>query len=101
MYETSAYHCPLCERRFTNELARLQHLLTTAKHESIIEAYLRVASLLADREKSIAVACQQRDAAFQERDATYALLRFLSPPEHSEAFRPRSAELGSGREAAP
>jgi hypothetical protein len=58
-----SYRCPLCDRTFATDEHRTLHLLKTTKHPSIIEEFLKVRFLLADREEALTVARRQRDEA--------------------------------------
>lgn len=57
------YRCPICDRAFADKEARARHLIETTRHPDIVEDYLRLQFLLADREEALLVARRQRDEA--------------------------------------
>jgi hypothetical protein len=65
MTEQYSFRCPLCDRRFVNDIARRRHLLDSTTCDAV-EAILRFQFLLADCNEAVAVARRQRDEA---RDA--------------------------------
>jgi hypothetical protein len=56
------FRCPLCARRFVNDIARRRHLLDSRTCNAV-EAILRLQFLLADRDEEVAVERRQRDEA--------------------------------------
>jgi len=78
MSEQCSFRCPLCDRRFVDDIARHRHLLDNTTCNAI-EAILRLQSLLADREEAVAVARRQRDEA-REAMRRRQLLSCESPP---------------------
>jgi hypothetical protein len=56
------FRCPLCDRRFVDNIARRRHLLDSTTCDAV-EAILRLQFLLADRNEAVAVARRQRDEA--------------------------------------
>jgi hypothetical protein len=66
----SNFRCPLCDRRFVNNLARRRHLVDSTACDAV-EAILRLRLLLADRDEAVAVTRRQRDESRKaERDAS-------------------------------
>jgi hypothetical protein len=62
MSEHYSFRCPLCDRRFIDDIARRRHLLDSTTCDAV-EAILRLQFLLADRDEAVAVARRQRDEA--------------------------------------
>jgi hypothetical protein len=60
MNEQYSFRCPLCDRRFVDDIARRRHLLDSTTCNAV-EAILRLQFPLADRDEAVAVACHQRD----------------------------------------
>lgn len=63
MAEPTGYRCPICGHYSRTEQGRYEHLMRTKRHETAVEAILRLEFLLADREHALAVVRQQRDEA--------------------------------------
>ena len=61
MSEQYSFRCPLCDRRFVNDIARRRHLLDSTT--CAVKAILRLQFLLADHDEAVALARRQRDEA--------------------------------------
>jgi hypothetical protein len=57
-----SFRCPLCDRRFIDNIARGRHLIDSTTCNAV-EAILRLQFLLADRDQTVAAVRRQRDEA--------------------------------------